>query len=109
MGVVEVGGSTGGNNVTSKDIARRARSNSPASNPGERSREEAVRQVFQKADRNRVGYLAAHALESIMGELGMPQKDAQRLLKAADKDEDGFLDMDEFLTWIFSKNKKAVM
>jgi len=51
--------------------------------------------------------LAAADLENIMEELGMPRKDAQKLLKSADKDEDGLLNFDEFSNWMYSRSKRA--
>lgn len=113
-GIIEVGwsapgtGGRGQGQVFDARRGRRTRSNSPAST-AERKSEEAVKRVFHRGDLNRDGYLSASELETIMEDLGMPKKDAHRLLKSADTDEDGLLDVEEFLTWIFSKNKHAVM
>jgi Ca2+-binding EF-hand superfamily protein len=92
-----------------KSTDGRTRSNSPASISGERRDEDAVRRVFSNANKKNDGYLSADELETIMHYLGMPRKHAQKLLKAADTDEDGLLDSEEFLAWIFSSNPHAVM
>jgi len=86
---------------------RRPRSNSPV-NADERS-EELVRRLFDKHDQNHDGLLSIADLGELMETCGMPRKDAARLMKSADSDADGQLDVQDFITWVFSGNKHAVM
>jgi len=72
--------------------------------------EREVMHIFtSRADRNHDGYLEVNELSLLMEELGMYAHDARKLLKAADKNNDGRIDPGEFLTWIFSGSKNAYM
>lgn len=108
---------TRGNSSASSSSDRESRKSSP-SRPSQSSaqtkqfhissmQEKNIKKLFQKADRNKDGFLNSEELEDIMEKLGMVRKDVQRLLSAADGNKDGKLDVDEFLTWLFSDNKKA--
>lgn len=69
--------------------------------------EKEVRRLFQQADANQIGSLDVKELVVIMEELGMDGKDAEKLLKAADKNGNGLIEAQEFLDWIFSSKGKA--
>lgn len=71
--------------------------------------EKMVKELFNKADRNKDGVLSHDELQDVMEKLGMQRKDTKRLIAAADLNGDGVLCVDEFLTWLFSQNKTAEM
>merc|ERR1712217_60956 len=67
-----------------------------------------VSRIFHQADKDRDGSLQACELEDVMQRVGLPRRDAKRLLSAADLNGDSMLDIDEFLYWVFSGNKNAI-
>merc|ERR1712100_1016033 len=66
-----------------------------------------VQRIFALRDTNGDNALDEKELAIVMEDLGMEGKDAARLLKAADANKDGRVDLPEFLDWILQSRTKT--
>jgi len=66
-----------------------------------------VQRIFALRDTNGDKLLDEKELANVMEDLGMEGKDASRLLKAADANKDGKVDLSEFLAWILESRTKT--
>lgn len=63
-----------------------------------------VREAFLKWDADDSGFISKEELAEVLVELSFDAGDAEKLLKDADRDGNGLLDYNEFVTWIMGRS-----
>jgi ribosomal protein L40E len=58
--------------------------------------------AFQRWDADGDGYINLQELKTVMVEIGIPEGDVSKIFLLCDKNRDGMLDYEEFLSWIFA-------
>lgn len=71
--------------------------------------EEAIRDIFFRADTNGNGVLEVQELVKMFTdlEINMPEQELYSLMSAVDVDKNGSVSVDEFLNWIFERKGKG--
>ena len=69
-------------------------------------RAEQIREVFEEYDADGNGSISVDEARTMLGHIGMPEEQAQKLVLLHDKNQDGELQYDEFVAFVMTTTRK---